>query len=327
MTRERSAPDDAAGEPGAGGNVSSPPRDLVTRVCRAIGLLPFDIGKRTLVTRYVTAMLERDESDRRVRVRRSGIEFELSLGERIDTWILLTGWWERKDMKATLGTLRDGDVVLDVGANSGLFALHAARSVGRTGRVYAFEPHPVTARRFARNVEINGLRTVHVRRLALGDRDGMARLYVPKRGASGGASLRESWRDAVDREVPWKAPADKQVLPVRVATLDRFCDREGLERIDFVKIDAEGAEPAVLKGGVRTLRRHRPGLMVECNRSALAAAGWPVGAFLALLWDLGYETRRIARFGSALHRVRSPNDVADELCNLHCRPRSPAGRA
>lgn len=308
---------------------SRPPRSLISYALRAVGLyVPFETGKRTLIRKYIAASLDRSRSVHQVRVRRGGIEFELDLGEEIEVWIFLSGWWEKRDFKAALANLRDSQVVLDVGANVGLFALHAARAVGSRGRVYAFEPNPSTHRRLVRNVKINALTNLEVRRTALGDRNGDADLFLPKPGVAGGATLLQGWRDIVDQEAPWDTNAPgEDVLPVRLSTLDRFCEEHGVEQIDYVKIDVEGAEPAVLLGGERTIRRHRPSLLVECNRSALTAGGWTVGRFLELLWDFGYETRKMRRFGQSLSSVTSVADVHEELCNLHCRPSTVSGRA
>lgn len=308
---------------------SRPPRSLVSYALRAIGLyVPFETGKRTLIRKYIAASLGRSRSAHQVRVRRGGIEFELDLGEEIEVWIFLTGWWEKRDFRAALANLRDGHVVLDVGANVGLFALHAARAVGRRGRVYAFEPNPSTHRRLVRNVEINALTNLEVQRTALGDREGEVNLFLPKPGVAGGATLLQEWRDIVDQEAPWDtSDPGEDVLPVPLSTLDRFCEERDVEQIDLLKIDVEGAEPAVLLGGERTLRRYRPSLLVECNRSALTAAEWTVGRFLELLWDLGYETRKMRRFGSRLSSVTSVADVHEELCNLHCRPSKASRRA
>jgi hypothetical protein len=76
--------------------------------------------------------------------------------------------------------------------------------------------------------------------------------------------------------------------PVELATLDAFCAREAIERVDFIKADVEGAELKVLRGGMRALERHRPTLQLEIQEPHIAKYGHHPDDLVSLLRGLGY---------------------------------------
>ena len=72
--------------------------------------------------------------------RRRGVTWELNLAEGIDFAIYLLGGFEVRTLRSYETLIREGDVVLDIGANVGAHTLPLAQLVGKTGHVYAFEP-------------------------------------------------------------------------------------------------------------------------------------------------------------------------------------------
>ena len=148
---------------------------------------------------------------------------------------LYTGLPEYDDMLFTKRFLRPGDVVIDVGANIGLYSLLAAtRAPG--GKVIALEPHPVAAGRLRDNVALNDLHNIDVRAAAAGAEGGVARLT---------ANL-----DTTNHIVADGAEMDSISVPV--VTLDEVAAQG--EPVALVKLDAEGFESAVLAGARRLLR-------------------------------------------------------------------------
>ncbi|MFL6282256.1 MAG: FkbM family methyltransferase [Pyrinomonadaceae bacterium] len=145
----------------------------------------------------------------------------------------------------------DGPVVFDVGANVGDYSLTVRRHVP-AAEVYAFEPSAHVYEELARNVSAAG--RVRPFNLGLSDEEKTVELYsYTVEGAE--ASLISS----IDRRLP------TQVLnvevsaseAVKVQTLDRFCEEQGVGRIDFLKLDVEGHELAVLRGAGRMLSEGR----------------------------------------------------------------------
>lgn len=176
--------------------------------------------------------------------------------------------------------LRPGDVCYDVGANVGFITVIAARLVGEAGRVFAFEPVPANAALVRDNAAWNGFSHVTVVEEAVAARSGQARLALAAyAGGSGLAHL----------GVPPDATGVELTVPV--VAIDDLVFTRGMPAPRFVKIDVEGAEGEVLRGMARTLRVHRPIVLVETDDADAAALQNKREACRALLREAGYEVR------------------------------------
>jgi FkbM family methyltransferase len=197
-------------------------------------------------------------------------------------------------------TLTRGMTVVDVGANHGMFSLEAAYLTGPTGLVHAFEPTPRTRARLEQNLAVNRLTTVKVFPSALGAAPGTAQLRVHYE-LSGLNTL-------APRDVTWnhKTLAADEIIDVPVTTLDDHAEREGLGRIDFLKIDVEGFELGVLQGARRLLREGRIArILLEIGDMTRAHAGVEPNALLAELEARSYWLYAIGPKGEILDRVVS----------------------
>lgn len=305
-------------------------------IAKMIGLyFPLEIGKRTLVRYYIKKTLAHAPVSSHV-VRRDGLTFDLDLSEEIDLWIYLTGWWEKTDCQIAYSSLKLGDTVLDVGANVGTFALRAARAVGRSGRVFAFEPNPKSFVRLTTNARLNALENLAAVDIAAGEQPGEAELFLPQPGQAGGASFCRDWLRlsgiAPERDTGAEVgrigttehatPSEATSLSISVIPIDTFCRERNVDRVDLLKVDVEGYEMAVLAGARDTIAKDRPRLMVECNELALAAGGWDIAEFLTFIWDLGYLTFKRRRWTHRLFPVTSATNIDEEVCNLHCIPKA-----
>jgi FkbM family methyltransferase len=182
-------------------------------------------------------------------------------GQRVDSY-------EPETMRVFLSLLRPGSVFLDVGANTGLFALTAA-ALHDTAQVHAFEPLPLIARRLRRNVRLNKLSRIVVNRAAVGRLAGETELHVPATGfclpssASMAAGLFGKTR----------------AIRVPLVSLDSYARSRDLPRVDVIKIDTETTEHRVIDGACMLLGRDQPALIVEVLPGS-AAAG-PLEEWLA----------------------------------------------
>lgn len=157
-----------------------------------------------------------------------------------------------------LGALmRPGDTVLDIGANIGCTALLFGESAAQ---VHAFEPSPSTFSYLARNVAAAGFGHVQVHNFGLGAQDGEMSLSFSPNNRSGGF---------VSEGVT--TGNGHTVETIRIRTLDEAAAALGIERVDLMKIDVEGFEGHVLRGGAQTLARHRPVVTMELNHWCLNA--------------------------------------------------------
>jgi FkbM family methyltransferase len=191
---------------------------------------------------------------------------------------MLVNWYE-PDAIAVIGALvGEGDVCLDIGANVGALTLAMARRIGPAGRVYAFEPGPLTYPRLARNVELNASIRGRVVPLQLGVADRAGTLY---------------WNEEPDNR------GNATLLhgsgaPVDVVSIDDFFADKPLPQLSFVKIDVEGMEYEVLRGGRSTWLAHRPLIYFETLRDFESARGLPLFEQIeAFLRSLGYSLFRV----------------------------------
>lgn len=156
--------------------------------------------------------------------------------------------------------VRPGDSVIDVGANIGLHTLLLAHLVGPQGSVTAFEPDPQSGSYLLKNLRRNGLRDVEVYSTALSDQAGHARLFVD--------SLTARTTSLVETHTAPRDNEERMHYNVALARLDDL----DVDRLDFIKVDIEGAEMAFLRGAVETLSRLRPKLLIEVRDEYLADA-------------------------------------------------------
>ncbi len=183
-------------------------------------------------------------------------------------------------------TLRAGMTVLDVGANIGFHALHAARLVGPSGRVLAIEPDPANAALLRTSLAHNSGMRVELIEVALSDADGEVILTDLGNAANSGARFTHPDRAALEALVHGPDPSFRSV-PAR-----RFDDLGTSGEIHLVKIDVEGFEPRVVRGMERMLARCRPMVVSEFAPSNLRTLGGiEPDAYLEWFRSRGYDVR------------------------------------
>lgn len=206
---------------------------------------------------------------------RYGWEFPKGVPEQFRIGFVL-GTWECATRNILERELFDGAVFVDIGANVGYYTRLAAEITGLTGKVFAFEPEPQNF--FSMMHNVRRYNNVSVFPVALWSESGLRRLYVST--YSGCHSLVRGNDGSLGDGYVW----------VPTITFDQFVGTVGLSKIDLVKIDAEGAEPLILRGMAETLRRGLiKSLVVEYNpRSILRAGLDPVefGRMLMMVFDV-----------------------------------------
>jgi len=180
--------------------------------------------------------------------------------------------------------LKPGDVVLDIGAYVGMFTVKASRMVGEEGRVIAIEPSPENYELLRYNCR--GLSHITLVKKAIMSRNGMGKLYYSKSAAAN--SLVTKW---------------KKYAEVETITLDDLMGELGIGRVDFIKLDAEGAELDVLKGAQNTLSKG--------TRLAIAAyhtapnGETEIGQVSKALTQMGYKVMRIRGLRSYVYAEKA----------------------
>jgi FkbM family methyltransferase len=186
------------------------------------------------------------------------------------------GTYEPEVAALIWSTLQGGETVLDIGANIGYFTLLMAHKVGPAGRVIAFEPVPSVYDRLCENLELNDLHHVQAERLAVADGEGQSQMQLED-----------------DAPLPFTSRlAESGDLAVQTVSIDSYVETNGLDRLDFVKIDVEGAEDAVIRGMSCTLGSLRPAVLVEIH-----ANDGSDSEALGRLQAAGYQLKRVQSDG------------------------------
>ncbi|MEM7665731.1 MAG: FkbM family methyltransferase [Pseudomonadota bacterium] len=193
------------------------------------------------------------------RMRLSGPQIRTVLGskmelmpdkEGLDRDLLLDAIREPVATGHIMSILREEDVVLEVGANIGYYALMEA---SRCRKIYAIEPHPENVERLKRNIDLNGYTNIEVQHAGFGEEDGKLKLYT---------SELSNWHTA--KENPGSSG---EFIEVDCHRIDTFATAN--EDPTFIKMDVEGFELQVLRGATETLKKIRH-LFIELHGSLLS---------------------------------------------------------
>ena len=209
-----------------------------------------------------------------------GLRLNLYLGNDLSRQLFIAGCSEPNEFAFLNSILTTGMVFVDAGANDGLYTLFAARRVGATGLVWAFEPSGREFARLEENLKLNALENARPFRMALADRNGEEDLAVAGFEHEGQNTLGAFAHSGV-------ALVRKE--RVSVHRLDDLVREANLPKIDVMKIDVEGAEYRVLVGAQEVLNRFRPILLFEALDAALQKQGTSVEQLLQLMRLLRYE--------------------------------------
>ena len=242
-----------------------------------------------------------------------GLEVTIQPHEQMSRAVFVSGLYEPATMIALRQFVSPGACVIDAGANAGLMTLACAAWSGSAGRVLAFEPSSREYARLVEHVDLNELTNVETSRTALGSSPGVRNLRVAESHYSGLNTLapRFAYDDvAVDH-----------TEPVEVTTIDAIVADRNLRQLDVIKMDVEGAEADVLRGGFASIRRLRPVLVFEAFEPALAAHGETFAGLAHIVDALEYDTFRIDDDGQ-LSAVSSVSGGAE---NFVAMPRQAQG--
>lgn len=191
-------------------------------------------------------------------------------------------------------SLAPGSVFIDAGANTGIYTVLAAKLVGDAGKVLSFEPGEESYKNLDRNVKLNNLSQVKLFKSALSDTEGTAKFYhidnAPNSYSLGGDGSENTTYEEV-----------------ATTTIDSVLSREGIDRVDFIKMDVEGAEEYVLQGAKDLFGRMRPQVLFEINEKAIDRFQLSDSGAWNFLKSLGYEFFTVKDTGE-LQSVAAPQE-------------------
>ena len=221
-----------------------------------------------------------------------GLQFSLPATRTcISTFVLMEqGRWFEREVDFLQHLVTPGMVALDIGANIGVYALPLGQLTSPGGRVYAYEPSCENRSHLERSLALNKLSNVEVSAAALSNFSGPGCLKLGDSGELHQLVAAANLKDTVET--------------VEVSTLDAEMLRRQWPRVDFVKLDAEGQEQAILEGGSGFFERYSPLVMFEVKH------GWNINLdLLASFKARGFGIYRLLGDASML----VPFDTEDEI--------------
>jgi FkbM family methyltransferase len=213
----------------------------------------------------------------------SGAKLRVRTNDRLARYFLVDGQFEQAVRNVIRRVVGPGMTVLDIGANLGYHTVEMSRLVGPEGTVVAFEPQARMVEEIHANVRINALRNVRVVPVALSDSVATRSFYVPVVGDEAMGSLGDTHRTSV-----------ASVVSVNCTTLDEAIRALGITTVDFIKMDVEGAELQVVKGGGSVFAGStQPQVVFEAYEANCAPFGYRVFDLLQRFSAMGYDLTQL----------------------------------
>ena len=220
------------------------------------------------------------------------LAIEPSFDSKVTSVLLAEGDWFEAELEFWRATLQPGMTVIDVGANAGVYTFSAAQQVGLTGRVLAIEPFSTCVQLLKETCRVNQLSQVTICAGAASDRNGEAKLAL---------HMASELNELVTEE-----NSDRPTETISCFTLDSLIEQHQLERLDWLKIDAERHEMQVLQGSDRLLQQFAPAILYE-NVVGAGESNLPVAEYLR---SRGYRLFRYQPFLQNLLPLTDPADFA-----------------
>ncbi|HEX8371053.1 MAG TPA: FkbM family methyltransferase [Pyrinomonadaceae bacterium] len=239
---------------------------------------------------------------------KDGRKLYVALSDWAGESIFFLGKHEQFSAEIFARHIKRGFVCLDVGANIGWHTTLMSRLSGAEGEVHAFEPVPPTFEDLKKNVSLNGEGAeVFLNNFGLGGEESTAEIHLFNNLPSGHATL------------AGKDNEPSTVFPIKIKTLDAYLEEKNIKRVDFIKVDIEGAEMMFLKGSQKVFdQENAPVIYMEMTLETSAEFGYlPDDLIVFLKNKARYKFFRIDEAGEKLVEIEgfAPDDGgANVLC-------------
>lgn len=178
--------------------------------------------------------------------------------------------------------IKEGSVCIDVGAAYGRYAFNISKLVGKTGKVYCFEPGDYSYKVLSSVVKYHKMDNVVKVKKALSDTKGVEKLIIPIKGRGQIGPSLARLGDVAD-------PGEISQDNVEVTTLDDFCEENSIKKVAFIKCDVEGAEVKFFGGAQKVIDRDRPTILCEVEGEHLIKFGSTPEQFYDSFTAKGYQ--------------------------------------
>lgn len=234
-----------------------------------------------------------------------GLTFEYPLKSVIGQGLFLNSF-EKSEIEFVRKSLKEGDVFFDIGANGGFYTIIAAKQVGSTGHVFAFEPGLRELSLLHRNIEINNLSNVTIIKQAVTNRKGTTKFGVSRDGAMNSLSKTNHPEQQIEE---WQT--------VKTISIDEFMQEFNIPKINFIKIDVEGAEKLVLEGAKKLLSANRNiTILFEASDLTSSSFGYSVKDFLQDIVVSGLSVYHLDKEGNLKDVSIDNADIGKNIYNF-----------
>jgi len=189
--------------------------------------------------------------------------------------LAINGVWEPLETNLVKNTIKEGDVVLNIGANIGYYTLLAARLVGPKGKVYAFEPDKTNFEIIKKNIRINNYENIIPVNKAVLNKTGKAKLYL-------------STENKGSHRI-YQAGDSRKYVEIDVVSIDDFFKNKE-DKVDFILMDIEGSEAKAFEGMKKVLRKNKKvKILTEFWDWAIEKAGDDSQKFIEEIVKTGFK--------------------------------------
>jgi len=190
--------------------------------------------------------------------------------------------------------LKENDVFVDIGANIGTYTLVASKIVGNKGTVIAFEPVHTVFERLVENARINDLQNIIILWKVIYSNTGTMDIFISKNDNLGMSGIFHH-----DNE-------SGKIERAEAITLEDFFEETGINQVNMIKIDIEGAELYALHGMKKVLQKFHPSILMEISEDVLLNAPYNPRDIIKFMEKLQYRQYGIDRMGI----LQKPGEVA-----------------
>jgi FkbM family methyltransferase len=198
-------------------------------------------------------------------------------------------------------------VVIEGGCHIGT---HTIKLGMMAKKVYAFEPHPCSNNLLNININLNNLKNVTTFKKGLSDKVGITHFAWSPEHNPGGSGLADN-----PQGIPHWSKPPKNKINVELTTIDFL----NLDRLDFIKLDVEGYEELVIKGGINTILKFKPIIIMECYKNHNVMSISEIKEMYSSLFDAGYSVKqlKITDFLFINENKIFENNIRSRIYELH----------
>ncbi len=267
---------------------------------------PMEYGKYSILEKIYFPYLAPKQPKDVISSIRGNIKMNLNITEYIQSTLYLFRHYELPLMKFIEKNVKEKQVVFDIGANVGFLTLTFSKQVKKNGKVFAFEPEPNNYKKLQENISLNNFKNISLNNFAVSSINDRLKLYLSDDNNFGTHSL-------VNERIN-----STNFVIVDTKKIDDFVFQNNIIKIDWIKIDVEGAELDVINGAKKVLSDLKPNLIIEVISENMKKRGLSSILFKKMMLDeFGYFPFLIDNSGNIKDDLLNNENISDNIVFIH----------